>query len=494
MVSPLNDNGVKKRWWQSWKIYTRPEVLKMLFLGFSAGLPLVLVMGTLSRRLAEAGIDRSWIGYLSWVGLVYAFKWIWAPFVDQVRIPLLTRYMGRRRSWLLVSQALIISGLCGMGLADVQQGLTSLVICSIWVAFASATQDIALDAFRIESAEKQMQSALAATYQTGYRLAMIWAGAGALWVAAFVQGDDSSVQQYTWMTSSAMPGGFWNSVRLHTLGTFYDQHAWSIAYLVMAVSMGVGVLTVLLSSEPKASLQAQEERFAKVQRNRHLPWHVRLVIWIKEVVIAPFSDFFVRYRWYALTILALIAVYRISDVVMGVMSGPFYAEMGYTKVEVAAASKIYGVVMTLLGTFLGGMLVMRSGIYKILMLGAVLSAATNLLFAGLVFWGHDFYALIVVISMDNLSSGIASAAFIGYLSSLTNVSFSATQYAIFSSIMVLLPKFVSGFSGDFVNVFGYANFFVATALLGVPVIFLVHLASRANEYTPMVAHGAKLSE
>lgn len=477
----------QQKWWQTWAIYLRPEALRMLFLGFSAGLPYVLVVGTLSRRLAEAGVDRSTIGYLSWVGLAYAFKWMWSPFVDQVRIPFLTKAIGRRRSWLLVSQALIVLGIVGMARADLQNGLDVLVWCAVLVAFASATQDIALDAFRIESADIEFQAALSATYQSGYRLAMIWAGAGVLWIAAYVQGDDTGAQQYAWITSASMKGEFWKSTRLMVMGNFYDASAWTAAYMVMALSMLVGVLTVVFSAEPARSQQAAHERAQQIQLYKHLPLGQRIERWVMMTMVEPFADFIQRYKWQALIVLGLIGLYRISDMVMGVMSGPFYADMGYTKNEVAAASKIYGVIMTLLGTFIGGVLVLRAGVFRILMLGAFLSAATNVLFAWLAFRGHDFYALIAVISMDNLSAGIASAAFIGYLSSLTNIKFSATQYALFSSMMILAPKFVSGFTGAFVDHYSYATFFMCTAMLGLPVLVLVWLASKVHEPAKVIA-------
>jgi PAT family beta-lactamase induction signal transducer AmpG len=230
-----------------------------------------------------------------------------------------------------------------------------------------------------------------------------------------------------------------------------------MAYLVMAASMLVGVVTVLFSPEPA------QARCRRPQCRE----------WLQGALVEPFADFLRRYRWQAVLILALIAVYRISDVVMGIMANPFYVDMGYTKDEVAAVTKIYGVIMTLVGAFVGGVLSMRLGVMRVLMLGAVLSAATNLLFAWLAGHGHDVTALIFVVSADNLSSGIASAAFIAYLSSLTNVSYSATQYALFSSLMLLLPKFVAGFSGEFVDAFGYSHFFTATALLGLPVLLLV---------------------
>ncbi|MGL4436073.1 MAG: AmpG family muropeptide MFS transporter [Giesbergeria sp.] len=441
-------NAAHLSWLQTLRVYLEPASLRMLTLGFSAGLPLLLVLGTLSFRLREAGIDRSTIGHLSWVGLAYGFKWAWAPLVDRLPLPLLTRALGRRRSWLLLSQCLVVAGLVGMALTDPRQALGPVVACALMVAFASATQDIALDAFRIESADTTRQAALAAAYQTGYRLAMIWAGAGVLWIAARAE-------------APALAG----AAAAATGAAAYQNGAWQAAYLVMAASMAVGMVTVLFSREP---------------RPVELPPARNAAEWLRGALLEPFADFVRRYRWQAALILALIAVYRISDVVMGIMANPFYVDMGYTKDEVAAVTKVYGVVMTLVGAFVGGSLAMRFGVMRVLMLGAVLSACTNLLFAWLAGHGHDVTALIAVVSADNLASGIASAAFIAYLSSLTNVSYSATQYALFSSMMLLLPKFVAGFSGDYVNAFGYAQFFVSTALLGLPVLGLVWLASKAK--------------
>lgn len=428
----------RRSWVATLKVYAEPASLRMLALGFSAGLPLLLVLGTLSFWLREAGINRTTIGYLSWVALAYAFKWMWSPLVDRMPLPLLTRALGRRRSWLLLSQLMIMGGLVGMALSDPLTALNPIIWCALAVAFGSATQDIALDAFRIESADTDHQAALAATYQTGYRLAMIWAGAGALWLAARVQGQVEG----------------------------YMQQAWQVAYLVMAASMLVGMVTVLCSREPNPA---------------PLPPSKGLMDWLRGALVAPFADFIRRYRWQAALVLSLIAVYRISDVVMGIMANPFYVDMGFSKDEVAAVTKVFGVVMTLLGAFVGGAMAMRWGVMRVLMLGAVLSAASNLLFAWLSTRGHDLTGLTLVVSADNLAGGIASAAFIAYLSSLTNVQYSATQYALFSSMMMLAPKWLAGFSGQFVDAYGYVHFFVGTACLGLPVLVLVALASRVKQ-------------
>ncbi|WP_341928973.1 AmpG family muropeptide MFS transporter [Methyloversatilis discipulorum] len=444
-------------WLDSLKVYAHPRVIGMLFLGFSAGLPLILVLGTLSYWLREAGIDRSTIGYFSWIGLAYGFKWVWSPLVDRLPLPGLTRLLGRRRSWLLLSQLAIASALFGMANTDPAQALERMVWCALAVAFASATQDIALDAYRIEAVEQRLQGAMAATYQGGYRIAMIAASAGVLWLAASVDATD----------------------------TVYEHAPWRFAYLIMAASMGVGILTTLLIREPDAPVSA--DTMQREARTREWLAHEGLhgpllaaAAWIHGAVVSPFVDFIRRYRWHAVLLLALIGTYRISDVVMGIMANAFYVDMGYTKDEVANVAKVYGVGMTIVGAVIGGVLTARIGVMKTLFLGAALSSATNLLFVWLAGRGHDVNGLIFAISADNLSAGIASSAFVAYLSGLTNVAYSATQYALFSSLMLLLPKFIAGFSGVYVDAHGYEAFFTATALLGVPVLGLVLLAARAR--------------
>ncbi|HSO07559.1 MAG TPA: MFS transporter, partial [Pelomicrobium sp.] len=300
--------------------------------------------------------------------------------------------------------------------------------------------------------------AMAAAYQTGYRLAMIAASAGVLWVAARFDASEAT----------------------------YEHFPWQVAYLVMAALMSVGIVTVLLAPEPARpvshdTLDRESRVRARLEADPRLPRRLaRFLAWLHAAVLSPFLDFIYRYRWQALLLLALIGTYRISDVVMGVMANPFYVDMGYTKDEVSAVSKVYGVIMTLTGAALGGVLCLRIGVMRVLFLGALLSAATNLLFAWLAGRGHDLPGLILAVSADNLSAGIASAAFIAYLSGLTNVAYSATQYALFSSVMLLLPKFLAGFSGVMVDQFGYAAFFTGTAILGLPVLLLVWLAARAE--------------
>ncbi len=444
-------------WLAALKVYAHPRVVGMLFLGFSAGLPLLLVLGTLSFWLSEAGIARATIGHLSWVGLAYGFKFLWSPLVDRMSLPILTKRLGKRRAWLLLSQVCIVLALLGMANTDPVVNLTHTVFFALAVAFASATQDIALDAYRIEAVEIEKQGAMAATYQAGYRIAMITAGAGALWIAAAFDPSEAT----------------------------YDFRPWQVAYTVMAALMVIGILTTLTIREPEKKVPPDtaereahaREKFAAAGLSGRL---LNATAWFYSAVVSPFIDFIQHYKWQALLILALISVYRISDVVMGVMSNPFYQEMGFTKDEVATVSKVYGVIMTILGAGLGGLLVLRIGVMRTLFLGAVLSAATNLLFVWLAGRGHDVGALVFTISADNLSAGIASSAFVAYLSGLVNQAYSATQYALFTSVMLLLPKFIAGFSGQFVDAWGWANFFTATAAIGIPVLLLVWLAGRAK--------------
>lgn len=441
--------------WSGWRdaagIYLQPRPLTLLFLGFSSGLPLLLVFGTLSFWLREAGVDRATIGFVSWVALAYAFKWLWAPLVDRLPVPLLSHLLGRRRGWLLAAQLALVAGLVGMATCDPVQDIERLVWLALLVAFASATQDIVIDAFRIDSGGARLQAAMAATYMIGYRLAMIVAGAGVLWLAAWVDPDETS----------------------------YQQGPWQFAYLVMAGLMGVGILTTLLVAEPHAPQRPPAAATREPASFARLPgWMLPAARWLWSALLSPFLDFFGRYGWLALLVLALIASYRVSDIVLGVIANVFYVDMGFSKTEVANVTKVFGVAMTLLGAVVGGVLVNRLGVMRILFAGAVLAAATNLLFALLAKVGASVPLLIGVVAMDNLSGGLASAAFVAYLSALTNVQYSATQYALFSSVMLLLPKLLGGFSGVMVDRMGYEWFFVLTALMGVPVLLLVWLAAR----------------
>lgn len=487
------------------------RVITMLFLGFSAGVPLLLVFSTLSVWLREAEMSRATIGFFSWAGLGYGFKFVWAPVIDRLPLPVLSRILGRRRSWLLVSQFAVMATLVFMGLTDPAVDLATMAGWAVILGFSSATQDIVIDAYRIEAAEPELQGMMSATYIAGYRIGMLVAGAGALEMAGWLDVVEG-----------------------------YQYSAWSKTYVAMAGVMLVGVVTTLVISEPETTARRDRNlrsfsdyvRFvgcfvvvvaafvgcflvvgdwvgaAKTtaienwgmarQLAGFLVETVRLGVavlvggvvarllitggvvpgeMVVETYLGPFIDFFRRYGRVAVLILALIATYRIADVVMGVMANVFYVDLGFEKQEIGRISKFFGLIMTILGGLLGGVLTVCFGVMRTLFLGAVLAAATNVLFVFLAQAGPDISMLMVVISADNLSAGIASAAFVAYLSGLTSNAFTATQYALFSSIMVLLPKVLAGYSGMMVDSIGYVSFFIGTALLGVPVLVLIVLVA-----------------
>lgn len=412
-----------------------------MFLGFSAGLPFLLVFSTLNARLADVGVETATIGFFSWLGITYSIKVFWAPVVDRLKLPILDKLLGKRRSWIFLAQIGIAAGLYLMANTDATSAPEMMALCGLLVAFSSATQDVAIDAYRIEIAEQRLQAALAATYIFGYRLALLVAGAGALYLAEF-----------------------WS---------------WQVSYEVMAALVGVGMVTVLVVREPVINhFQAAQDIAAQIQqqalKNTHLsPRMARLSSWFYIAIAGPFVDFFRRYRELALLILLLVAVYRISDIAMGVMANPFYLTfMGFSKTQVADVTKIFGFFMTIGGSLLGGLLVVRYGVRRILLLGAIMTALTNLLFVVLAQYPPNLATLAVVVSADNLSGGIANVALIAWLSSMTSVAFTATQYALFSSLMTLPGKFLGGFSGMVVASYGYAEFFLVAGLLGVPAIVL----------------------
>ena len=508
----------KQSWSETLASFAHPRVLTMLFLGFSAGIPILLIFSSLGLWLREAGVERSAVTFFSWAALGYSFKFVWAPLVDKLPLPYLTRWLGRRRSWMLVSQLAIISAILWMGMTNPIEGqdsLTLMAFAAVLLGFSSATQDVVIDAYRIESAKSDLQAMMSSSYIAGYRIGMLVAGAGALFLASYFGSEKGS----------------------------YDYAAWQWTYAIMAAVMLIGVATTLLIPEPTTQ-RPDEAKHNTSEYVRFLLLFVLAVIGfiatfyfsadivaaakasltelfansslasfvietlrlgaavitagvvakvavlaglvnqsiVNETYIEPINDFFKRYGMtLAWLLLALIGLYRISDIVLGVISNVFYQDLGFTKAEIASVVKTFGLFMTIAGGFLGGLLSVRYGVMKILFLGAALSAATNLLFMVLANVGHDLTLLYIVISADNLSAGLASAAFIAFLSQLTNISFTAVQYAIFSSLMTLLPKILGGYSGSMVDSMGYPNFFLFTALLGLPVLVLILVARKRFE-------------
>lgn len=495
-MSEINRQAVqiepRHSWGEAFSVYLKPRVLAMFFLGFSAGLPLYLIFSTLSLWLSEAGVDRSAVTYFSWAALAYSFKFIWAPIIDKLPLPVLNNLLGRRRSWLLVAQCSVMVAIAWMAMIDPAHGLKGMAIAAVLLGFSSASQDIVIDAYRIEVVSKKYQAAMSAIYIAGYRIGMLVAGAGGLYLAAYFGVENE-----------------------------YRYSAWQSTYMIMSCIMFIGVVTTLFINEPEKNENVEPYLHDLSEYLRFVLMFVVMVVafiygfglfdfelsssFINESVrilmsllfalaamyllvmfnivnrkmvystyVEPVTDFFKRYGKVAILLLLLVGLYRISDIVLGVIANVFYHDMGFSKNEIATTTKVFGIIMTLIGGFLGGIMTMRYGVMRILLLGAILSALTNLLFMLLAQNGHDIFLLSVVIAADNLSAGLASAAFIAYLSGLTNISFTAVQYAILSSLMTLLPKLLGGYSGSMVNELGYSSFFFMTALMGLPVILLIY--------------------
>ncbi len=398
----------------------------MLGLGFSAGLPFLLVFSTLTAWLSDAGVARAAIGAFGWIGTTYSIKVAWAPLVDRLPLPLLDRWLGRRRAWMLVGQVGIVMGLLVLSSLDPATQLGTVAATALFIAFCSATQDVAVDAWRVEAEEEALQGVMAAAYVAGYRVAMLAAGAGALWLA--------------------------------------ELGSWSRAYTVMALLGGVGVVTTLLAPEPDRAEPAPLEGRTRRERLRS---------WGRSAIVAPLSAFGRKHAAHLGLTLVLVALFKVPDIVMAGMANPFLLEAGYSKGEIATLAKVLGFGATLGGAAVGGILVAHRGVRRSLLPGVLGLGLSNLAFAALAWHGEpDPGGLAAVVLIDNLSGGFASAVFVAWLSSLTTPGYSATQYALLSSIMTLPAKLVSGFSGAAVDWMGWPLFFVGTAALGLPALLV----------------------
>ena len=427
----------------------------MLILGFAAGLPILLVFSTLSAWLAVEEVSKTAIGFFAWAGLAYSFKFIWAPLVDRLRLPFLDGMFGRRRAWLLLAQACLFLTLIFAAGADPSENLMRLAIASVLIAFFSATQDIAVDAWRIDVADDDDQALMVVLYQWGYRFGMILAGFGALQIA--------------------------------------DLSSFNVSYAVMAAAILLGPLGTLLAPRT-ADPEAEGGGLETLQKRAGDNPIAEAGVWLYGAIVAPFVDFIQRYRWLALFILALIGLYRLTDFVMGYLANPFYLEMGYSLGDIANVSKFYGIWVTLGGALLAGVAAVRFGLYPVLLAGAILGAGSNLAFAWLASQtGPGLPELIGAITLENLSGGWAGTALIAYMSSLTNRAFSATQYALFSSFYALPGKLFGGFSGMMVDGFGFVGFYLVTAAIGIPAVAMVVIAMRWSAARAMAAHDPKIS-
>jgi PAT family beta-lactamase induction signal transducer AmpG len=402
-------------------VFSDGRIALMLPLGFSAGLPFLLVFSTLSAWLREAGVSRTEIGLLSWVGFAYAWKFLWAPVIDRYDVPGLARLLGRARGWMALAQVAIAAGLVGIAVSDPKTGLLFTVASALLVAFASATQDVVIDGWRINAAETSRQGMMAAAYQLGYRLALLSAGAGALYIAEFVD--------------------------------------WRAAYMTMAALMGVGLLGTLLAPSTRAAVERNRTSFA-------------------SAVIEPLADLVRRKEMLIVPILLLVGLFRLPDFVAGVMANPLYIDLGFSLTDIANVSKLYGVWIGILGAFAGGLALTRLGLWTTLLIGATIAAASNLMFAWLATKGARLDLLTLSISVDNFAAGFAGSALIAYMSGLTSPAFAATQYALLSSLYALPGKFIGGFSGAVVDTWGYPVLFTATASIGIPLVILCFVVRR----------------
>jgi PAT family beta-lactamase induction signal transducer AmpG len=446
-----------KGWLHALRVYRQPRMLSMLALGFSAGLPFMLVFSTLSAWLTQSGIKRATIGMLAWVGIAYSVKFLWAPIVDRYELPLIGRRLGQRRSWMLVAQGGIATGLLCIAMSDPAASVLQVAAFALLVAFSSATQDIAIDAWRIESAPPEQQGAMAAAYQLGYRVAIAVASAGALWIAA--------------------------------------DFGWGRSYAIMASLVGIGVISTLLVAEPerrapRVTLETEQRVAGWLEQRAHWPPMLRRAgASVFGAVVCPVLDFFARYGLaLGALIFAFISSYRLTDYAMGVMANPFYLDMGFTLKQVAAIAKGYGLVMSITGIIVGGAAVARLGRTRSLLLGSLLVIASNLAFATFASLGQPSVpGLALIISLDNLALGVHGTALIAFMSTLTSAKYTATQYAVLSSLYALPGKLLMGTSGFVVEGIGYPSFFVYTACLSAPALLLLYLLARRGRLEPMPA-------
>lgn len=413
------------------RLLAEPRLALMFALGFSAGLPYLLVFATLSAWLREAGVSRTEIGLLSYVALAYSLKFLWAPMIDSWPVPGLG-LLGRRRAWMLVSQLGVALGLVGLAITDPSHSLALIVVFAFFVAFASATQDVGVDGWRIDAAPTERQGIMSAAYQFGYRIAMLCAGAGALYIADFA--------------------------------------SWESAYLAMALLMAVGIGGSLLSPrlpECRPSTPAASSR--------------------ARLYVEPVADLLRRRGKLLIPILLLVAIYRLPDFVSGVMANPLYIDLGFSKSDIATVTKVYGVWIALAGVFIGGIAVLRLGLMPALLIGGIAASTSHLTLAWLAVSGARLDIFTAAIAVESFASGFAGTALISYMSSLTSPAFAASQYALLSSLYALPGKLVGGLSGLMVDSFGYPAFFASTSVIGVPIVLLALIVWRrtpAREETP----------
>ena len=416
-------------WTDGLAVYLDRRILAILVLGFSSGLPLLLTFSTLSVWLAEQGVSKTEIGLFALVGLPYSYKFLWAPVVDRLPLPWLTRALGRRRGWALATQIALVAAILAMGQGDPAADPWTVALLAVLVAFASASQDIVIDAYRVEILDEEQYGAGAATIVAGYRVGMLVAGAGALFLA--------------------------------------DSWGWQAAYVLMACLMLPAVAVVLLSPEPPDPGLVPIRGATRLARVRH---------WLAGAVLAPLADFMRRPGW--MPILLFILLYKLGDAFLGAMTNPFYIDLGFSKTEIAEVSKLFGLAATFAGLAVGGMMVRRFGLLVSLLVCGVLQAASNMVFIAQVMAGHDVPVLMVTIAVENLTGGMGTAVFVAYLSQLTNVAFTATQYALLSSFMAVGRSVLASPSGAVADQVGWIGFFLTSTAVAIPGLLLLLVMMR----------------
>ena len=413
---------MSNRWIEAAAVYRDRRMVLILVLGFSSGLPLALSFSTLSAWLATDGIDLTTIGLFALVGLPYTLKFLWSPLVDGISVPWLTRRLGRRRGWMVASQVAVAIAIISLGNTDPKTGIALVAALALVVAFLSATQDIVIDAFRVEILTEREQGAGAAAVQMGYRFGMLASGAGALAIA--------------------------------------DAFGWNAAYVVMGLGMGVGVIAVLLAREPAPRAGAAADTGVSA------PGRGAIAAWMQSHMVAPFADFVSRPGW--AVILVFIVLYKLGDAVAGVMSNPFYIQIGFSLTEIATITKVFGLMATLTGAVIGGLMVARFGILPALLWCGLAQMLSNLMFAAQALVGADIGFLALTIGIENLSGGMGTVAFVAYISRLCSFEFTATQYALFSSLAAVGRTVISAGGGWLAVQLGWFWFFVASTICALP--------------------------
>ncbi len=441
----MKHNSSVQRWREAVAVYADRRVAALLFLGFASGLPLALTFGTLSIWLAEVGVNKTTIGLFALAGTPYTFKFLWAPLIDRLPFPLLSRSLGQRRGWLIATQAALLGSIFGLGTVHPLIEPGRAAVFALLVAFCSASQDIVIDAYRVEILPERQYGAGAAMIVLGYRLGMLVSGAGALYLSSFL--------------------------------------GWFVTYAIMAGLTVIGMITVLVNPEPdrRTSIESDgwEKRIADFLEDK--PYlhgkKARLLAWLYGTVISPFAEFMTRRGW--LLVLAFILLYKFGDALAGVMSNPFFIELGFTKIEIANISKAFGLTATIAGGFFGGVMVNRLGILKSLFICGLLQMFSNLVFVLQAWAGHDLYMLTLTIGVENFSGGMGTAAFVAYLSSLCNIAYTATQYAMLSSFMAFGRTLLSSAGGWLADSMNWMAFYMVTTAAALPgLLLLVWLARK----------------